>query len=161
MRLRRSSPHVTCSPAVLLLHRGFFAQALGEEADPMQSKFAPSVLATYRSACYIILALHNVYCQQPSLSCRFGLFWSNGFSASVRRICIDWWHSSFFRQISLCLIITRATRSSYAPFALGQLDLAHELFSRAADECVPAAKALVRVKAWFLMITNVGLAHHE
>ncbi|KAF8575545.1 hypothetical protein K439DRAFT_1419688 [Ramaria rubella] len=112
--------------AVLLLHRGFFAQALGEKADPMQSKFAPSVLATYRSACYIILALHNIYSQQPDLSCRFGLFWSNAFSASI----------------SLCLIVTRATRSSYAPFALGQLDLAHELFTRAKSECVIARKAL-------------------
>ncbi|KAF8514037.1 fungal-specific transcription factor domain-containing protein [Gautieria morchelliformis] len=111
--------------AVLLLHRGFFAQALGEEADPMQSKYAPSVLATYRSACHIIWALYNVYSQEPNLACRFGLFWSNGFSASI----------------SLCLIVTTATRSSYAPFALGQLDLAHELFSRAADECIPARKA--------------------
>ncbi|GJJ12435.1 hypothetical protein Clacol_006677 [Clathrus columnatus] len=112
---------------VLLLHRGYFAQALSEKADPMQSRFAPSVLATYRSACYIILALNNVYSQQPALACRFGLFWSNGFSASI----------------ALCLIITRATRSSYAPFALGQLDLAYELFQKAAAEgCAPAMKAL-------------------
>ncbi|KAF8509510.1 hypothetical protein BU17DRAFT_98829 [Hysterangium stoloniferum] len=114
------------SLVILLLHRGFFAQALSEKADPMQSKFAPSVLATYRSACYIVLALHNVYTQHPSLSCRYGLFWSNGFSASI----------------ALCLMITRATRSSYAPFALGQLDLAYDLFSRAVSECAPAAKAL-------------------
>lgn len=112
---------------VLLLHRGYFAQALSEKADPMQSRFAPSVLATYRSACYIVMALNNVYSKQPALACRFGLFWSNGFSASI----------------ALCLIITRATRSSYAPYALGQLDLAYELFQKAATEdCAPAIKAL-------------------
>ncbi|KIJ25665.1 hypothetical protein M422DRAFT_38534 [Sphaerobolus stellatus SS14] len=110
---------------VLLLHRGFFAQALTEKADPMQSRFAPSVLATYRSACYIILALQNTYSQHPTLTCRFGLFWSNAFSASI----------------ALCLIVTRATKSSYAPFAFGQLDLAYDLFRRAAPQCVPAAKA--------------------
>ena len=48
-------------------------------------------------------------------------------------------------QISLCLLVTRATRSSYAPFALGQLDLAFELFGKAAPKCSPAAKALVGV----------------
>ncbi|KAF8575442.1 hypothetical protein K439DRAFT_744539 [Ramaria rubella] len=114
------------STSLVLLHRGFFARALDEETDPMQSKFAPSVLATYTNAWRIILALQNVYAQQPELTGRFGLYWSNAFSASI----------------SMCLLVTSATRSSYAASAMEGLEMVHELFTAAAPLCAPASKAL-------------------
>ncbi|KAF8516816.1 hypothetical protein BU17DRAFT_67263 [Hysterangium stoloniferum] len=125
LEMQRSLGIHAHSTALLLLHRGFFGRALEEETDPMQSKFAPSVLATYTSAWRIILALQAIHTKYPALTHRFGLFWSNTFSASI----------------ALCLLVTRATRSSYATGALEGLNIVHELFSAAAFECFPASKA--------------------
>lgn len=83
-RIDDKKPSISGFIALLLLHRGFFGRALEEERDPMQSRFAPSVHATYTSAWRSILSLQHAYSLHPELTQRFGLLWSNAFSASVR-----------------------------------------------------------------------------
>lgn len=82
--------------ALVLLHRGFFGQVLEENTDLMQSRFSPSILATYNSALRVIFALQAAYLKHPVLTRRFGMLWSNAFSASV---CVSY-YTTFSRSYS-------------------------------------------------------------
>ncbi|KIJ54716.1 hypothetical protein M422DRAFT_24623 [Sphaerobolus stellatus SS14] len=117
------------STALVLLHRGFFGKALEEQTDPLQSRFSPSVFATYSHAWRVVFALQTVYSKHPELTKRFGLFWSNAFSASI----------------SLCLLVTHATHSNYASAAMHGLNVLFDVFTSASPSCIPAAKALPTV----------------
>jgi hypothetical protein len=61
------------------MHRGFFAQALGDNpADPMGSKYAPSVLAAYNSACAFVGLIFSLFSQHPALTERMWFLFSHG-----------------------------------------------------------------------------------
>lgn len=73
------------SADLLYIHRSYFAQAIRQESEnPLRHIYAPSVLATYRSACRLISALRSVYVLHPQITGEVWFFWSGIFSACVR-----------------------------------------------------------------------------
>jgi hypothetical protein len=70
---------------LLYIHRSYFAQAIRESsANPLKHEYAPSVLATFRSASRIISSLKGLYAVHPVLTSRVWFFWSGTFSSCVR-----------------------------------------------------------------------------
>lgn len=83
--LYSSLPHN--STDLLYIHRNSFAQAIrAEPLDPLRHNYAPSVLATYRSACRLISGLKGLYGVHPRLCSRQWFFWSGIFSSCVSGI---------------------------------------------------------------------------
>jgi hypothetical protein len=71
---------------LLYIHRSYFAQAIRQDSEnPLRHIYAPSVLATYRSACRLISALRDVYALHPQFTGEVWFFWSGIYSACVRR----------------------------------------------------------------------------
>ena len=86
---------------LLYLHRTFFAQAVCDCPDnPLESKYATSVSATYRSACLIVAGTHDATVRHPELAARFWWFWSNLFSAAVSLSFFSW-YSRIFKSLIL------------------------------------------------------------
>ncbi|KAF7309610.1 Fungal-trans domain-containing protein [Mycena indigotica] len=70
--------------ALFYMHRGFFAQALADNSqDPMGSKYGPSVLAAYRSACTFVGLIESLFKQQPVLTERVGFYFTHVFSCCI------------------------------------------------------------------------------
>lgn len=66
------------------MHRGFFAQALEDQPqDPMGSKYAPSVLAAYTSACTFVGLVESLFKQHPALTERMWFYFMHVFSCAV------------------------------------------------------------------------------
>lgn len=66
------------------MHRGFFASALEENPnDPMGSKYGPSVLASYTSACTFVGLIESLFKQHPALTERMWFLFTHVFSCSV------------------------------------------------------------------------------
>lgn len=69
---------------ILQLHRGYFTQGLsGSEPFTLSHPYAPSVVATYCSACRLLSILETAMKQEPLLCKRVFGFWFNMFSAVV------------------------------------------------------------------------------
>jgi hypothetical protein len=69
---------------LLFLHRSFFAQVMIENAaDPMKSPYAPSVGATYESACNVLSDTLSQFTKNPRLVARIWRIWSLAFSSAV------------------------------------------------------------------------------
>ncbi|KAG2095698.1 uncharacterized protein F5147DRAFT_755065 [Suillus discolor] len=69
---------------LLYVHRCFFAEAVSNNpTDPMNSPFAPSFLAGYRSACELINGLRTQFDLFPAQIARFWVLWTHAFSSSV------------------------------------------------------------------------------
>lgn len=77
--------YCSCRYSVLLqLHRSFYSYVLGREGGaPMTHRFAPSILATFRSACKILENLDQLYMKVPALLTRYTVFWFHAFSGIV------------------------------------------------------------------------------
>ena len=70
--------------AIFYLHRGFFARAIEDNPeDPLSSKFAPSVLAAYTSACTFVGLVKSLHSQQPRLTERLWFLFTHVFSCAV------------------------------------------------------------------------------
>jgi hypothetical protein len=69
---------------ILQLHRNYFTQALNDP-EPFTTKhqYAPSVVATYQSACRLITILEIIMKSEPRLCKRVFGFWFNMFSGVV------------------------------------------------------------------------------
>ena len=71
-------------PALLNLHRPYFAHALQETpADLHRHRYLPSVVATYRSAWRLSRALAMTWRAVPTILARLLLPWSHALSAAV------------------------------------------------------------------------------
>ncbi|PBK60443.1 hypothetical protein ARMSODRAFT_966033 [Armillaria solidipes] len=69
---------------LLYIHRSYFAQAIqGQSRNPLQHMYAPSVLATYRSACRLISSLRGLNVSHPNIAAATWFFWSGIFSSCV------------------------------------------------------------------------------
>lgn len=88
----------TTDVALLQLHRIYFRRALldvmknGGTSEPsftMEHEFAPSVLATFRSARRIAHTLTTLYRVQPGLTSRYSVLWFHGFCAAVSKYSTD------------------------------------------------------------------------
>jgi len=112
---------------LLQLHRNFLTDALSDASEfSYAHRYGPSVIATYGAAARLIATLDAMEKNEPALSKRFMCFWFNAFSGAV----------------ALSLIVSRAPSLSLAPYALGELDKVHRLFSKVAEECPRVHQAL-------------------
>lgn len=69
---------------LLYIHRSYFAQAIRQDSEnPLRHPYAPSVLATYRSACRLISALRGLCVLHPQMTVQVWFFWSGIYSACV------------------------------------------------------------------------------
>ncbi|KAJ7132086.1 fungal-specific transcription factor domain-containing protein [Mycena epipterygia] len=99
------------------MHRGFFAQALEDNPqDPMGSKYAPSVLAAYTSACTFVGLIESLFKQHPALTERMWFYFMHVFSCAI-----------------VLGSIAMKPRMALAPSALSHLDSACSLFERVSD----------------------------
>lgn len=111
---------------LLFLHRSFFAQAMVDDPmNPLRSQYAPSFLATYRSAMHVLKSIREEFEIVPALCARFWMPWTYAFSSAV-----------VFGSI-----VTRGPGSSMAPSSLQELDMACQLFMSASKHSRRAAKA--------------------
>ncbi|KAI0789552.1 fungal-specific transcription factor domain-containing protein [Abortiporus biennis] len=109
---------------LLNLHRPYFAQALNEQPqDLLRHRYGPSVMAIYRSAWRLIEGLNETYKNVEVIMNRLSLPWSQALSAAI----------------VMCLLVTRAPKSSLAQSALHELDTALQLFDEASERCHSAA----------------------
>ncbi|GJF00201.1 fungal-specific transcription factor domain-containing protein [Phanerochaete sordida] len=109
---------------LLNLHRPYFAQALNDSpGDLLKHRYAPSVLAIYRSAWRLIEALRFSHERVPFVIERWGIAWSLSMSASI----------------VMCLMVTRAPKSSFALASMHELDRLCDIFQRCADRSRTAA----------------------
>ncbi|KAH9935867.1 uncharacterized protein BXZ73DRAFT_45273 [Epithele typhae] len=112
--------------SVFYMHRGFFAKALEDSpGDPLGSKYAPSVLAAYNSACSFVGLVHTLYAQHPALTERMWFFFTHVFSCAI----------------VLGSIATKCPSMALAPSALSNLDAALNLFNNVSSN-PGAAKVL-------------------
>lgn len=73
--------------ALFYMHRGFFAQAMEDNPiDPMGSKYAPSVLAAYGSACSFVGLIESLFKQHPALTERMWFLFTHVFSCAVSQL---------------------------------------------------------------------------
>lgn len=68
----------------MYLHRGFFARAVFEgTTDPLQSKFAHSVLSVFNSSRDLLKGFREVLDEHPHLLPRVFGWWGHAFSSAV------------------------------------------------------------------------------
>ncbi|CAK5273866.1 unnamed protein product [Mycena citricolor] len=104
--------------ATFYMHRGFFAQAFeGNPSDPMGSKYAPSVLAAYSSACTFVGLIESLFKQQPILAERMWFYFMHVFSCAI-----------------VLGSIAVKPRMAVAPSALSHLETACSLFENVSDQ---------------------------
>ncbi|KAJ7579668.1 hypothetical protein C8J56DRAFT_795968 [Mycena floridula] len=124
------------------MHRGFFACALQENpTDPMGSKYGPSVLTAYGSACSFVGLIESLFKQHPKLTERMWFLFTHVFSCSIVLGSVAAKH-----QMAL-------SRS-----ALTHLESAYNLFSQVADT-KRTAKILVCSFLFVGITSNRLLAH--
>uniref|UniRef100_A0A8H7Y991 Xylanolytic transcriptional activator regulatory domain-containing protein n=1 Tax=Psilocybe cubensis TaxID=181762 RepID=A0A8H7Y991_PSICU len=133
------------TPALLNLHRSYFALALQESSGDLQRhRYLPSVVAIYRSSWRLVRGLALTWTVIPKFLARVTLAWSHGLSAAV----------------VLCLLVTRAPTSPLTTPALEELDHLNSLFDSAAPSCGPAEKLLNSVQTLRRKAQEaVGLPH--
>lgn len=121
-----------CKESTLLnLHRCYFAQALQDQPnDLLKHKYAPSVMATYRSAWRLIQCLTKSTKHTTHVLQRHSYSWSQGLSAAI----------------VMCLLVTRAPKSSLATSSLEELDRIAQTFTEFAPHCRAASKDLTSVQ---------------
>ncbi|TCD68404.1 hypothetical protein EIP91_010805 [Steccherinum ochraceum] len=102
--------------SIFYLHRGFFAKAIEDHPDdPLGSKYAPSFLAAYNSACSFAGLVRSLYAQHPGLTERLWFLFTHVFSCAI----------------VLGSIPTRCPTMALARSALSHLESACELFEDA------------------------------
>ncbi|OBZ66409.1 putative zinc transporter cis4 [Grifola frondosa] len=112
--------------SLFYLHRGFFARAIEDHPeDPLGSKYAPSVLAAYNSACSFVGLIKSLYSQHPGLTERMWFLFTHVFSCTI----------------ALGSIPTKCPDMVLAPSALSHLDSAYNLFNEVSSNA-RAAKVL-------------------
>ncbi|GAB1518375.1 hypothetical protein RhiTH_001434 [Rhizoctonia solani] len=115
--------HTTfCVPETILmhLHRSFFARAISESPDdPLQSRYAESVIAIHEAVLRHLAAVRSLFSLLPNLAMRFWLYWSHAFSGAT----------------ILAALVIRCPGSSLSISALKGLDEVSDLFSQAQNAC--------------------------
>ncbi|KAK2463713.1 hypothetical protein APHAL10511_004464 [Amanita phalloides] len=105
---------------LLYIHRSYFAQAIRQDSqNPLTHLYAPSVLATYRSARRLISALRGVYALHPQVTGQVWFFWSGVYSACI----------------VLGALVVESPRCSLARDAIRELDLALPFYEEGSKSC--------------------------
>ncbi|KAF8524452.1 fungal-specific transcription factor domain-containing protein [Gautieria morchelliformis] len=101
---------------ILLVHRAYLSHALhGPPQNIFGSKYGPSVLASFRSACHVVTLHRKLASLDSVLPFRLWFIWNHLLGAAI----------------VLAALATKNPWCTIAPDALSQLDMAHELFERA------------------------------
>ncbi|KAJ3920395.1 hypothetical protein F5877DRAFT_38236 [Lentinula edodes] len=122
---------------IIHIHRAFFAQVLLQSpSDPLNSIYAPSFLAAYRTSSMMVhLNVKHFYKYSEILS-RYWEIWTG-------------LHIYICQQIILGLIVARSPRNPVAANAYAELGLAIDLFKMGAPRSARAKRGLVRmIFAW-------------
>lgn len=114
-----------CREANLMyIHRSWFVQAIRDApANPLQHKYAPSVLAVYRSACRLISSLNGLYRVHSQPTDKTWFFWSAIFSACI----------------VLGAIVVDSPHCTLASNALQELEQGMVLYEEGSVPCRPPA----------------------
>ncbi|KAG5715994.1 hypothetical protein E4T56_gene2317 [Termitomyces sp. T112] len=103
--------------SLFYMHRGYFAQAMEDSpVDPMGSKYSPSVLAAYTSACSFVGLVESLFKQYPVLTERMWFLFTHVFSCAI-----------------VLGSIAVKSKMQIAPSASSHLDSAYNLFSQVTD----------------------------
>ncbi|KAG2125328.1 hypothetical protein DEU56DRAFT_825737 [Suillus clintonianus] len=82
--MKHYMPHNYRHLTLLYVHRCFFAEAVSNNpTNSMNSPYAPSFLAGYRSACELISGLRRQFDLFPAQIARFWVLWAHAFSSCV------------------------------------------------------------------------------
>lgn len=112
---------------LMFLHRGFFAQAMGDfPSDPLRSPVGRSFMVAYQCACALIAVTINTFKLQPVLCSRMWRIWSHTFSSAV----------------IVGTVAIRRLGIKLDPDPFDQLDKVYTLYRDAAQTCSRAKKAL-------------------
>ncbi|KAK7679489.1 hypothetical protein QCA50_017543 [Cerrena zonata] len=120
--------------SIFYLHRGFFAKAVEDHPDdPLGSKYAPSFLAAYNSACSFVGLVKSLYSQHPRLTERMWFLFTHVFSCTI----------------VLGSIATKCPGMALARSALSHLESACNLFETVTgnDRAAKVVPVLQRLKA--------------
>ncbi|EKM50386.1 uncharacterized protein PHACADRAFT_263665 [Phanerochaete carnosa HHB-10118-sp] len=118
---------------IFYLHRGFFARAIEDNPeDPLGSKFAPSVLAAYTSACTFVGLVKSLHSQHSRLTERLWFLFTHVFSCAI----------------VLGSIAAKCPTMPFARSALMNLDSAYNLFEvvKENDRAAKVLPVLQRLK---------------
>jgi len=115
---------------LLQIHRPYFAQAMDDtlipgpdgKRDLLHTRFAPSVLAVYRSSCLLIAGLRDLATLHPEPVRRWWFFWTTNYAAGI----------------VLASLIIRCTSCHLAAAALPVLDGVVQLFEEVKPMFAPA-----------------------
>ncbi|KAG1861205.1 fungal-specific transcription factor domain-containing protein [Suillus subalutaceus] len=112
---------------LMFLHRGFFAQAMGDfPSDPLRSPVGRSFMVAYQCACALIAVTIDTFELQPMLCSRMWRIWSHTFSSAV----------------IVGTVAIRRLGIKLDPDPFDQLEKACSLYRNAAQTCSRAKKAL-------------------
>ncbi|KAG1741151.1 hypothetical protein EDB19DRAFT_739063 [Suillus lakei] len=131
---------------LLYIHRSWFVQAIRDApANPLQHKYAPSVLAVYRSACRLISSLKGLYRVHSQPTDRTWFFWSAIFSACI----------------VLGAIVVDSPQCTLASNALQELDQGMMLYEEGSLPCRPPATIPVLHKLRERAFTSLQAAQRD
>lgn len=131
---------------LMYIHRSWFVQAIREApVNPLQHKYAPSVLAVYRSACRLISSLNGLYRVHSQPTDRTWFFWSAIFSACI----------------VLGAIVVDSPQCTLASNALQELDQGMMLYEEGSLPCRPPATMLVLHKLRERAFTSLQAAQRD
>ncbi|KAF8636428.1 hypothetical protein AX17_003610 [Amanita inopinata Kibby_2008] len=107
---------------LLYIHRSYFAQAIRQDSEnPLRHKYAPSVLATCRSACRLISGLRGLYALHPRITGQCWFFWSGIYSSCI----------------VLGALVVESPGCTLGRDAIQELDLALPFYEEGSKSCRP------------------------
>ncbi|KAG1876498.1 hypothetical protein DFJ58DRAFT_178328 [Suillus subalutaceus] len=131
---------------LMYIHRSWFVQAIREApVNPLEHKYAPSVLAVYRSACRLISSLNGLYRVHSQPTDRTWFFWSAIFSACI----------------VLGAIVVDSPQCTLASDALQELEKGIVLYEEGSSPCRPPATVPVLHKLRERAFTSLQVAQRD
>ena len=112
----------------------------GKKRDLLHTRFAPSVLAVYRSSCLLIAGMRDLARAHPEPIRRWWFFWTTNYAAGVSFVIEydSFTYVSYVLQIVLASLIIRCKFCHLASAALPVLDGAVSLFEEVQPMFAPA-----------------------
>jgi hypothetical protein len=136
----REVAHPGVLKAMLYVHRSYVVQALLDNpTNPLNTPYAPSVLAANRSSSLLIQSLSQQFQKCPDICSRVTYIWSHGFSAAM----------------VAGSIVERSPSAVMAVGALADLNMAVQMFQQGAERgSLRAIKTLVSTRCAILIALN-------
>ncbi|KAH8826488.1 hypothetical protein DL96DRAFT_1816810 [Flagelloscypha sp. PMI_526] len=130
------------SMMILAIHRSHLTEALKDlSANPLKSRYAPSFLASYRAASWIVKSFYGAHRRFPALFARLYYPWTGGFFFFFKNF-IDKINSHFLLSLVLTAAMVLGSIAIHAPSSLvgngplEELRVASSMFREAAAQAV-------------------------